>query len=200
MRRKNDNRLKEKGVTLLESIVATAVIAIGFIAIFQMVNYSVRSMDMSSERTKANYLVSMVAEDLIGDKNSLADPATSKTFKAKLLGGISDKKRIAWKMPKCTAGKTPTISNNAYNNKIKKWNERLSKRRMKCRSDKDHKHLYVYDICSDKVKVSPIPSCKFKNNKDHFLKSSGADVMVIAKMEARLNNGKIKKVLFFQID
>ena len=30
----NDNRLKEKGVTLLESIVATAVIAIGFIAIF----------------------------------------------------------------------------------------------------------------------------------------------------------------------
>ena len=35
MNRKNDNRLKEKGVTLLESIVATAVIAIGFIAIFQ---------------------------------------------------------------------------------------------------------------------------------------------------------------------
>ena len=198
MRRKNDNRLKEKGVTLLESIVATAVIAIGFIAIFQMVNYSVRSMDMSSERTKANYLVSMVAEDLIGDKNSL-EPIKG-TFKAKLLSGISDKKRIAWKMPKCTAGKTPTVSNNAYNNKIKKWNARLSKRRMKCRSDKDHKHLYVYDICSDKVKVSPIPSCKFKNNKDHFLKSSGAEVMVIAKMEARLNNGKIKKVLFFQID
>ncbi len=198
MNRKKNNRLKEKGVTLLESIVATAVIAIGFIAIFQMVNYSVRSMDMSSERTKANYLVSMVAEDLIGDKNSLAEP--SKTFKAKLLSGIGDKKRIAWKMPKCIEGKTPTISTNAYNNKIKKWNSRLSKRRMKCRSDKDHKHLYIYDICSNLVKVSPAPSCKFKNNKKHFLQSSGADVIIIAKMEARLNNGKIKKVLFFQID
>ena len=97
-------------------------------------------------------------------------------------------------------GNTNIVFAVSNNNKIKKWNERLSKRRMKCRSDKDHKHLYVYDICSDKVKVSPIPSCKFKNNKDHFLKSSGADVMVIAKMEARLNNGKIKKVLFFQID
>lgn len=198
MNRKKNNRLKEKGVTLLESIVATAVIAIGFIAIFQMVNYSVRSMDMSSERTKANYLVSMVAEDLIGDKNSLAEP--SKTFKAKLLSGIGDKRRIAWKMPKCIEGKTPTISTNAYNNKIKKWNARLSKRRMKCRSDKDHKHLYIYDICSNLVKVSPAPSCKFKNNKKHFLQSSGADVIIIAKMEARLNNGKIKKVLFFQID
>jgi len=200
MNRKKNNRLKEKGVTLLESIVATAVIAIGFIAIFQMVNYSVRSMDMSSERTKANYLVSMVAEDIIGDRNSSFEHQIHKTFKARLLSVIGDKKRIAWKMPKCMEGKTPTISTNAYNNKIKKWNARLSKRRMKCRSDKDHKHLYVYDICSDQVKVKPIPSCKFKNNKKHFLQSSGADVMIIAKMEARLNNGKIKKVLFFQID
>ena len=60
------------GVTLLEALMATAVVAIGFIAVFQMVNYSVQSIDSSSERTKANYLVSMVAEDLISDKNSLS--------------------------------------------------------------------------------------------------------------------------------
>ena len=91
----DSKKIKQKGITLIEALISTAIVGIGFIAVFQMVNYSVRSMDMSSERTKANYLVSMVAEDLIGDKNSLADPATSKTFKAKLLGGISDKKRIA---------------------------------------------------------------------------------------------------------
>ena len=62
---------KEKGLTLLESIIATAIVAIGFLAVFQMVNYSVHSIGISSERTKANYLVAMVAEDLIGDKNNI---------------------------------------------------------------------------------------------------------------------------------
>ena len=41
---KETNRNKEKGLTLLESIVATAIVAIGFLAVFQMVNYSVHSI------------------------------------------------------------------------------------------------------------------------------------------------------------
>ena len=67
---------KEKGLTLLESIIATAIVAIGFLAVFQMVNYSVHSIGISSERTKANYLVAMVAEDLIGDKNNIISGTT----------------------------------------------------------------------------------------------------------------------------
>mgnify|MGYP001266757292 CR=1 FL=1 len=43
------NRIKQKGTTLLEALVATAIIGIGFIAIFQMVTYSVRSIDVSGE-------------------------------------------------------------------------------------------------------------------------------------------------------
>ena len=50
---------------------ATAVVGIGFVAILSMVNYSVQSIDTSGERTKANYLVSMMAEDVIGHKNSI---------------------------------------------------------------------------------------------------------------------------------
>ena len=46
----------EKGMTLLEALVSTAIVGIGFIAIFQMVNYSVRSIDVSGERTKASFL------------------------------------------------------------------------------------------------------------------------------------------------
>ena len=67
-----DNKIKksQKGMTLLEALVSTAIIGIGFVAVFQMVNYSVQSIDVSGERTKANYLVSMVAEDLISEKES----------------------------------------------------------------------------------------------------------------------------------
>ncbi len=59
------------GLTILEGLVSTAVVGIGFIAILQMVNYSVQSIDTSGERTKANYLVSMMAEDVIGHRDSI---------------------------------------------------------------------------------------------------------------------------------
>ena len=32
-------KLSEKGMTLLEALVSTAIIGIGFVAVFQMVNY-----------------------------------------------------------------------------------------------------------------------------------------------------------------
>ena len=70
----------ERGITILEALVSTAIIAIGFIAIFQMVQYSIRSIDVSGERTKSNLLISMVAEDLISEKN-----ATSPTNKVSLV-------------------------------------------------------------------------------------------------------------------
>ena len=68
----------DKGITILEALVSTAIIAIGFIAIFQMVQYSIRSIDVSGERTKSSLLISMVAEDLISEKN--ASSPTSKVL------------------------------------------------------------------------------------------------------------------------
>ena len=62
--------IKQRGTTLLEALVATAIISVGFIAIFQMVTYSVSSIDVSGERTKINYLADMVLEDLNAYKNS----------------------------------------------------------------------------------------------------------------------------------
>ena len=59
------------GLTILEALMATAVVGIGFVAILSMVNYSVQSIDTSGERTKANYLVSMMAEDVIGHRHSV---------------------------------------------------------------------------------------------------------------------------------
>ena len=40
-------RANEKGITILEALVSTAIIGIGFIAVFQMVQYSIRSIDVS---------------------------------------------------------------------------------------------------------------------------------------------------------
>jgi len=62
---------KQLGLSILEAMMATAVVGIGFVAVFQMVSYSIQSIDVSGERTKANYLVSMLAEDVIGNRNSL---------------------------------------------------------------------------------------------------------------------------------
>ena len=60
-------RDSEKGITLLEAIVSTAIIGIGFVAVFQMVQYSVRYIDVSGERTKSNLVISKVAEDRISE-------------------------------------------------------------------------------------------------------------------------------------
>ena len=65
------NKKKQLGLSILEAIVSTAIVGIGFVAIFQMVNYAVNSIDVSGERTKANYIVSMIAEDMIGNKDTL---------------------------------------------------------------------------------------------------------------------------------
>ena len=73
---KNKNK-KQLGLTLIEALVSTAIVGIGFVAIFQMVNFSVQSINTSGERTKANYLVSMIAEDIIGYRNTIYGANTS---------------------------------------------------------------------------------------------------------------------------
>ena len=62
-----------KGISLVEALVSTAIVAIGFLAVFQLVNYSVNSIGVSAERTKINYLSSMIAEDMIGSRDETAN-------------------------------------------------------------------------------------------------------------------------------
>ena len=91
-----DYKKSEKGMTLLEALVSTAIIGIGFVAIFQMVQYSVRSIDVSGERTKATFLTGMVAEDLISEKHS-----NSPTTDVKLMDYLisnKDQTKSSWRM------------------------------------------------------------------------------------------------------
>ena len=59
------NKKNEKGMSILEAIVASVIVGIGFIGIFQMVGYSVNSIDVSGERSKAGHLVGMIAEEYL---------------------------------------------------------------------------------------------------------------------------------------
>ena len=60
---------KISGLSLLEALISTAIVGIGFVAILQMTNYSIQSIYISGERTKANYLTNVIAEDVIGNQD-----------------------------------------------------------------------------------------------------------------------------------
>ena len=54
-----------------------------------MVQYSIRSIDVSSERTKSGLLISLVAEDLISEKN-----ASSPTSKVSLTDYLINQEKV----------------------------------------------------------------------------------------------------------
>ena len=178
-----NKRKSEKGMTLLEALVSTAIIGIGFVAVFQMVNYSVQSIDVSGERTKANYLVGMVAEDLISEKHS-SSPTTDKKFMDYLVDNrLGD--NSSWRMGSCSSGTTTTGSAaNTAKNKFNKWDDQFSKKRIKCKGAQDIKFLKVYDICRS--------GCRYSN-------ATVYDKWLLGKMQANMNDGKKKKYLYFQI-
>ena len=143
----------EKGMTLLEALVSTAIVGIGFIAIFQMVNYSVRSIDVSGERTKASFLAGMAAEDLISEKHSTSPTVDVKFMDYLLTKQSKDADKNAWRMGSCSTG-TSTVGTptNTAEVKFKKWDDRFSQRRLKCaggNATKDIKYLKVFDICNN---------------------------------------------------
>ena len=190
-------RANEKGITILEALVSTAIIGIGFVAIFQMVQYAVRSIDVSGERTKMSYLVGMVAEDIISDKNS--KNASKKGFIENLIDNKNTKNE-SWVMDTCKD--KPTVKNNysnAYQNKTQKWEYRFAKDRVKCVSTgnagatNDTKALKVFDICNNRVSGK---NCSYRNVD---VPSAIYEELYIGKMEAKMNNGKKIKYLYFPI-
>ena len=186
------NKLKNiLGLTLIEAMVSVVIVGIGFISIFQMVNYSVRSIDVSGERTKTNFLVSMVAEDLMADKDQ---EYGGKNFHEYLLG-TSNK---GWRMGTCSSG-TSSNSNftNAPQNKMQKWDNRFSKKRIKCKGPNDIKALKIFDICHSSLS----PNCNYVGPNDStYERQLYYNKRYFGRMEVNLNNGKKRKYIYFQID
>jgi len=189
---------KQLGLSLLEALVATAIVGIGFIAIFQMTKYSVESMAISSDRTKANYLVAMVAEDLIGNRHSKYG---SEQFVDYLRSNVW-KVESCKKAPRKKADSTTLYQDeeeNAPKNKIRKWDELFSSdKHLKCRgstasdttstadltySTKDTKRLKIITICDS--------GCDYESPGIY-------DKMYFGRMQVNMNEGKKRKFLYFQ--
>ena len=195
------------GITILEGLVSTAIVGIGFVAILQMVNYSVQSIDVSGERTKANYLVTMIAEDIIGHRDS-----TYKKFADHLTEGEGE----GWEAPDAckreVAGGTDTATNvaniyegegNAPENMEAKWDNIISKDRyLKCRGEKDIKKVKVFKVCSwdgctYSIAEMPKPA---EGVSDGYIINYYDEAMYIGRVQINLNNGKKRKFLYFQAD
>jgi|TARA_B100001093_G_scaffold297842_1_gene284029 Tfp pilus assembly protein PilV len=184
-------RIKEKGVTILEGLVATAIVGIGFVAIFQMVTYSVQSMDVSSQRTKSSYLMHMVAEDVIGHKNS---EKGSTKLKDLLVTNRDDTTLTTWNMPACLDEGIDTDDyTNAYDNIIeKKWQDNFSKKRLKCKNANESKHFKVIEICRT--------GCVYINSQNSFFATNGTERTYFGKVQSNINNGRKQNYLYFRID
>ena len=59
-----------KGVSIIEALVCLVIIGIGFVAVNQMIAFSIASMDRSMERTKVNFLSESAIEDIMGDPDN----------------------------------------------------------------------------------------------------------------------------------
>ena len=189
--------IKQLGLSLLEALVATAIVGIGFIAIFQMTKYSVESMAISSDRTRANYLVAMVAEDLIGNRHSKYG---GKKFVEHLRSNVWEVTNCK-KAPRKIEDSTTLYQGeeeNAPQNKIRKWNELFSSdKHLKCRgstasdttttgttnSTNDTKRLKIITICDS--------GCDYESPGIY-------DKMYFGRMQVNMNQGKKRKFLYFQ--
>ena len=213
------------GITILEGLVSTAIVGIGFVAILQMVNYSVQSIDVSGERTKANYLVTMIAEDIIGHRDSIYGiSATDENIVFDGGNVVSDDdshKKFAdhltegWEAPDAckreVAGGTDTATNvaniyegegNAPENMEAKWDNIISKDRyLKCRGEKDIKKVKVFKVCSwgctYSIAEMPKPA---EDDSDGYIINYYDEAMYIGRVQINLNNGKKRKFLYFQAD
>ncbi len=209
----NKSKFKISGLSILEALVSTAIVGIGFIAILQMTNFSVQSIDRSGERTKANYLTEMIAEDVIGSKNSLYGiNSDSEDLQIRGDGTISlsgggDATGIrkfsdhlvqnAWSAGLNCRGGANQFQENIYEtqevdaprNKEAKWNLIFAENRfLKCLSDNEIKRLQMFTICR-------WASCGEFQSENVF-----DEPLYIGRVEMRLNNGKKRKYLYFQSD
>ena len=60
------------GMSLIEALVATVVVGVGLVTVLQLAAFVTRSVDISIEKNKVNYLSEMMMEDMLSDRNSLS--------------------------------------------------------------------------------------------------------------------------------
>ena len=70
---KNKKIKSISGISILEALVSTVIVGIGFIGVNQMISYATSSMDRSLEANKINFLSETAVEDIMGDTNNASN-------------------------------------------------------------------------------------------------------------------------------
>ena len=202
---KNMNK-KIIGLSIVEALVATVIVGIGFVAVLQMTSFAVTSIDTSGERTKANYIVSMIAEDIIGHRDS--DTLTGNRLAEEIVveggfngditncrpraivGGNADVNVDAGGEVSTIYGKVGTIADDdkAKIVKDRKWRSVFQDNNfIKCKSDQDVKTVRIFKICT-------WADCIYRNSN---ITDAG---MYLGRVQININDGKKRKYLYFQAD
>ena len=172
------NKSKISGLSILEALVSTAIIGIGFIAILQMTNFSAQSIDNSGDRTKANYLTEMIAEDVISSRDSLygvkSNNSSTIVFKdgweatldcGNILTDSDDTNSDDTNSDDTNSDDTNSDDTNIYkaqnidapSNKKAKWDAIFNKNIfLKCKSNNETKKLETFEVCRR--------DCTYENN------------------------------------
>ena len=184
------------GLTLLEALVATVIVGIGFVAVFQMVQYSIRSIDVSSDRNKGNYLVNLIAEDVLSHKRTTKD---NEEFADYLIEN-------QFSIQQCTNEFGLETKTNTPENKVQYWQQYFDRGITKCRSNEDIRALNIIDICNNETSEDKTWTCKYENDEVYNYEENGApvttkiyDPVYFGKMEIRFNKGAKTRSLYFQI-
>ena len=184
------------GLTLLEALVATVIVGIGFVAVFQMVQYSIRSIDISSDRNKGNYLVNLIAEDILSHKRSTKD---NEEFADYLIEN-------QFSIQQCTNEFGLETKTNTPENKVQYWQQYFDRGITKCRSNEDIRALNIIDICNNETSEDKTWTCRYENDEVYNYEENGApvttkiyDPVYFGKMEIRFNKGTKTRNLYFQI-
>lgn len=116
---KTGSHKNNKGITLIESMVAVVIVAIGFLSVYQLTSYAINSIDASIDRNKLNFLSEMMAEDMI------ADPDNAKMYAYSQTCGYTN----------------PTGGQNLYDKRQDKWNQRFKNMLDNCKTNDEKKTM-----------------------------------------------------------
>ena len=219
---KSLKRFSEKGITLLEALISTAIVGIGFVAVFQLVNFSVNSINISAERTKINYITTMIAEDIIGSRDTLVgvNPKTNtiaidnygKPVNAD--GSRSDKVKFAehlenvgWKAGEgervCSPNKGTLIKKNDIKSVYQNYNDDKGAPENKMARWDQIIGQDRYLKCRNNKDIKSVKIYKIcKSGSGCLTPGSNAlrDEVYIGRVQINTNGGKKRKFLYFQAD
>ena len=197
---------KISGLSLLEALISTAIVGIGFVAILQMTNYSIQSIYISGERTKANYLTNVIAEDVIGNQdinttgdNNFSNLLSQREFNSNFCQSNSGGTNNSGEIYSGTTNNTTNVEM-----KTNKWNALLNnKDYLNCAGRNETRNFRVFKVVSRWSQVDGLinpQQTDIDNNGSPDEPYVMDEVMYIGRVQFNLNNGKKRKFLYFQSD